>query len=395
MDIHFDLIQTAGIAGAVFMLGQFIKSRSSFLQQFFFPAPVVGGIIVSLAIFALHQADIVSISFDRTLMAFFMNLFFTCVGFTVSGKLIKSSGRQGAILAVVAVSFLVVQNLVGVSISHLLGINELLGVAMGSISMSGGVGSAAAFGPTLEELGATGASAIGIAAATFGLMMGSLIGGPVARRLIDRHRLSSSATVDTAQTADAGSAAAAISNSSMLGSTLMVLIAAAIGTLITILLHTTGINFPYYVGCLFGGTLLRNLSDSGHLTLRHNEIGIISGISLNLFLSITLMSLNISALIDLALPMMAILVAQMCIMMAYAYLVTFRVMGKDYDAAVMAAGHCGIGLGQTPNALANMSAVISERGPAPRAWFVLPIITVVFISIFNPLVITLFINLFK
>ncbi|MBY6207951.1 MULTISPECIES: sodium/glutamate symporter [Halomonas] len=395
MDIHFDIIQTAGMAGGVFLLGKWIKARSSFLQKFFFPAPVIGGIIVSLLVFFLHQSGVVNISFDKTLMSFFMNIFFTCVGFTVSAKLIRSSGRQGAVLAVIAVTFLIIQNVIGVSLSRLLGIDELLGIAMGSISMSGGVGSGAAFGPTLESLGAQGATAIGIAAATFGLMMGSLIGGPVAKRLIDRHRLApTGATTDGADDSPT-SATAATTSSTLLRSTLLVLIAAAIGTLISLILTLSGIKFPYYVGCLFGGALVRNIADYGVIDLCHDEVDMVSTTSLNLFLSISLMSLNISALIDLALPMMAILLTQMVTMMTYAYFVTFRLMGKDYDAAVMAAGHCGVGLGQTPNALANMSAVINEKGPSPKAWFILPVITVVFINIFNPLIITFFINLFQ
>ncbi|WP_110674206.1 sodium/glutamate symporter [Salinicola sp. RZ23] len=392
MVVTLDVIQTAGVAAVVYFFGMSVKHRVVVLRRFFIPAPVIGGLVVSVLLFAMSQGGGVEVHFDKTLQNFFMNLFFTCVGFTVSAALIRSSGRQGALLAVIAVAFLVIQNLVGVGLSRLLGINELLGVAMGSISMSGGVGSGAAFGPTLEAAGAAGATTVGIAAATFGLLMGSLIGGPVAKRLIDRHGLRSEGK--ERHSARPVEVPAPLTGTGLFRSTLVILIAAAIGTVISWLLNFTGIQFPYYVGCLFGGALVRNLADTGKFPLRMPEIDVIGDIALNLFLSITLMSLNIAALIGLALPMVLILLTQMTVMALYAYVVTFRCMGRDYDAAVMAAGHCGVGLGQTPNALANMSAVIEDRGPAPRAWFVLPIITVVFINIFNPLIITLFINLF-
>lgn len=173
---------------------------------------------------------------------------------------------------------------------------------------------------------------------------------------------------------------------------LLILFAAFIGSYISKLLSLTGLNFPYYVGLLFGGALVRNIADATGKELRMFEIDTISNTSLNLFLSMALMSLDINKLINLALPMIVILLAQAVVMMLWAYFVTFRTTGKDYDAAVMAAGHCGVGLGQTPNAVANMSAVIEKNGPAPTAWFVLPVVTVIFINIMNPIIITAFIN---
>ena len=175
----------------------------------------------------------------------------------------------------------------------------------------------------------------------------------------------------------------------------LLLLAAFIGSYISKLLNLTGLSFPYYVGCLFGGALIRNLADARHTDLRMEEIDVISNTCLNLFLSMALMSLNIAKLISLALPMIVILLSQAVVMMLWAYFITFRTTGKDYDAAVMAAGHCGVGLGQTPNAVANMAAVIDKNGPAPTAWFVLPVVTVIFINIMNPIIITTFINLLK
>ncbi|WP_203334655.1 sodium/glutamate symporter [Planococcus beigongshangi] len=394
MQITFDILQSVGLAVIVFYIGKWIKSRVKILQNFFIPAPVIGGILFSLLVFAGYQTNIINISLDASLQDFFMNIFFTCIGFSVSLPLIKKSGKQGAILAVVAVVFLIIQNLVGVSLASLFGLDKLLGIAMGSISMSGGVGSGAAFGPTLEALGADGGTVVGVASATFGLMIGCVVGGPVAKRLIDKYKLSST-QASGKHLAEEKEESVLLVEANVLNSVLLVLIAAAGGSIISYLLNLTGLTFPYYVGCLFGGTIVRILADVKLISVRMKEVDIIGNISLNLFLTMALMSLEIWKLFGLALPMIIILLVQTIIMMIYAYFVTFRSMGKNYEAAVMAAGHIGVGLGQTPNAIANMSAIIEKNGPAPNAWFVLPVITVVFINIFNPIIITLFINVFS
>lgn len=375
----------------IHMLGRWIKTKVSFFRKYFIPAPVIGGLICSLLIFFGHQTGTFEISMTNTLQDFFMNLFFTGTGFTCSLAILKKSGKLGAKLAVGAVFFLIVQNLVGVGLCSVFGLNKLLGVAMGSISMSGGVGSGASFGPTLEALGAEGGTTIGVAAATFGLLLGSITGGPVAEYLIRKYNLKSTAeaAVDTKEEVHP------LVEKTFFNSVLLILLAAFIGSYISKLLKLTGLSFPYYVGCLFGGALIRNIADARHTDLRMYEIDVISNTCLNLFLSMALMSLNIAKLVDLALPMIVILIAQAVVMMLWAGIITFRTMGMDYDAAVMAAGHCGVGLGQTPNAVANMSAVIEKNGPAPTAWFVLPVVTVIFINICNPIIITFFINLLK
>ena len=391
MVIQLDVIQTVGLAVLVYMLGRFIKQKVSLFQKFFIPAPVIGGLICSIIIFIGVQTGSFTVEMNNVLQDFFMNLFFTGTGFTCSMYVLKKSGKLGAYLAIGAVCFLIVQNLVGVGLASLFGINKLLGVAMGSISMSGGVGSGASFGPTLEMYGAEGGTTIGVAAATFGLLLGSLTGGPVAKRLIAKYDLKSSGAKEQAETKQV----TPLVEKSFFNSVLLILLAAFIGSYISKLLNLTGLSFPYYVGCLFGGALIRNIYDIRKTELNMNEIDVISNTCLNLFLSMALMSLNISKLISLAGPMIAILLAQALVMMFWAYFITFRTTGKNYDAAVMAAGHCGVGLGQTPNAVANMAAVIEKNGPAPTAWFVLPVVTVIFINIMNPIIITAFINFLK
>lgn len=393
MGLELDMLQTLSLAVLVYLLGVFIRNRVSFFKKYFIPAPVIGGILFSVITLIANQSLNFPIVLDNTLQDFFMNIFFTTVGFTISVQVLKQSGKQGFILGIVAVLLLVFQNLIGVGLAKVFNIHPLLGVAMGSTSMSGGVGSAVAFGPTFEDGGAINATTIGTAAATFGLLMGSLIGGPTAKRLIDKYQLKSSHKNDEVVSAKESSDILT-DNGKMFNTVIAILVAAGLGTIIGKLLNMTGITFPYYVGCLFGGAVIRNIADSGKLKIRMIEIDMIGGISLNLFLSLALMTLNLAALVSLALPMIVILLTQTAFMMIYASFVTFKSMGKDYDAAVMAAGHCGVGLGQTPNAIANMSAVIDENGPAPNAWFILPVITVVLINLANPLIITFFINMF-
>ncbi|MGO1653101.1 sodium/glutamate symporter [Senegalia sp. (in: firmicutes)] len=388
--LTLDVLQTVSLGVVVFIVGRYIKSKIHFLQKYCIPAPVIGGLLFSLIVFALVQTNTLTIEFDPVLQNFFMNIFFTVTGFTISLSVIKKSGKLGTILAIIAVLLLVIQNALGAGLANLLDIHPLLGLTMGSTAMSGGVGSAAAFGPTFENLGALGGTTVGVAAATFGLLAGSIVGGPVAKRLIEKFKLTSTAQSSDDETKKTKEY---LDQNRLLNSTLLILLAAGIGSIISYLLNLTGLTFPYYVGCLFAGAIFTNIAEAKSMTLPMSEINIIGNISLNLFLSLTLMSLNISALTSLALPMIVILLSQVALVAIYAYFITFRAMGKNYEASVMAAGHVGVGLGQTPNAVANMSSIIEEHGPAPTAWFVLPVITVVFINIFNPIIITLFINI--
>lgn len=210
----------------------------------------------------------------------------------------------------------------------------------------------------------------------------------MAQRLIKKHNLKSSGIAAVEEKKEV----TPLVEKNLFNSVLLLILTAFIDTYINKLLALTGLGFPYYVGCLFGGALLRNISDAGAFTIRIDEINIISNTALNLFLSLALMSLDIALFISLAIPMIVIFLVQTIVMMLWAYFVTFNVTGRDYDAAVMVAGHCGVGLGQTSNAVANMAAVIEKNGPAPTDWFVLPVITVIFINLFNPIIITFFIN---
>ncbi len=394
MIIEFDALQTVGLGVLAYLLGAKIKEKIRFFQKFFIPSPVIGGLIFSILVFILKKYQIMEINFDTYLQDFFMNMFFTCIGFTCSFKILKKSGFLGLKLAISIILFLFVQDFIGVGLASHLGINKLLGVAMGSVSMTGGIGSALSFGPIMEGYGAKIATEIGVAAATFGLMMGSLVGGPVANVLIRKYSLKPK--FSDKDFVKKVKDALVLDQKSLMTTSFLILLAAFLGTYINKLLLLTGLNFPYYVGCQFGGLVVRNICDiKNSKKLRMDEVNILGNISLALFLSIALISLNIEKIAALALPMLVIMGGQAIAMALWARFVTFNLSNKDYDAAVIAAGHCGVGLGQTPNAMANMAAVIEENGPAPIAMFVFPIVLAIAVNLTNPLIITFFINTFR
>ena len=306
--------------------------------------------------------------------------------------MLKKSGSLGIKLALAIIILLPLQNVIGVFLAKLLGINPLHGIAMGSTSMTGGIGSAVSFGKIMEDLGATNNISIGVAAATFGLLAGSLVGGPVARRLISKNNLKTSGHLSKSSLDKVRS----ITNQKSLTKAIIIIgLAAFLGTFINKILEKTGLNFPYYVGCQFGGLVVRNIYDYFKKPLDMENIDIVGNISLSLFLSLALINLNISAILDLAGPMIIIMLAQAVFIAIYTSLVTFNILGRNYDAAIMVAGHCGVGLGQTPNAMANMEAIIEEKGPADVAMFIFPIVLAISVNLTNPIVITFFINNFS
>lgn len=392
MEIQLDILESLGVAIFAFILGSFIKNRVNFFQKFFIPSPVIGGLIISLINLILNQIGFGFFKFDEVIQDFFMNIFFTCIGLACSFKVLKKSGWLGIKLAFAIILLLPLQNLLSVALTYIFGINPLLGVAMGSTSMTGGIGSAVSFGKIMEGYGAINSTSIGVAAATFGILIGSLVGGPVASRLISRNNLKSTGSKNLN---DNSKKIRPISQKTLMDAIIVIGLASFLGTFINRILALTSLNFPYYVGCQFGGLITRNIYDLVKKDSHIDNIEILGNISLNLFLSLALINLNISAILGLALPMLVIMLAQAIFIGIYTSLVTFNLTGRDYDAAVMVAGHCGVGLGQTPNAIANMEAIIEKEGPADVAMFVLPIVLAIAVNLFNPIVITFFINFLK
>ena len=391
MNLQLDILQSLGIAIIALILGNFLKNKISFLKTFFIPSPVVGGLIISILVLILKQTKIATVEFDKVLQDFFMNIFFTAIGLSASFSMLKKSGILGVKLALAIIILLPLQNLIGVGLAKFLGINPLHGIAMGSTSMTGGIGSAISFGKIMEDMGAESNITIGVAAATFGLLAGSLVGGPTARRLISKNSLTTRGSLSKGSLADIKS----LTNQKTLTKAIILIgLSAFLGTFINKILSKTGLNFPYYVGCQFGGLVVRNIYDYFKKPIDMDNIDLVGNISLSLFLSLALINLNISAILGLAGPMLVILLVQGIFIAIYTSLVTFKLLGRDYDAAVMVAGHCGVGLGQTPNAMANMEAIIEEKGPADVAMFIFPIVLAIAVNFTNPIIITFFINHF-
>lgn len=396
LELNFNMAETLAISILVLLLGREIKKRVNFLERFFIPAPVVGGVIFSILLLIGHNTGAFSFSFDNVLKDFLMTIFFTTIGFTASGKLLKKGGVGVVVFLITATVLVVIQDIVGVSMAKMFGEHPLLGLAVGSVPLTGGHGTSGAFGPVLEEFGVTGGLSVSIAAATYGLIAGCLIGGPVAKRLRERYNLRPSledreGTVEVLEENEENP----VSEETLFSAVVVIALSMGIGYCIAPFLKKYGIVIPAYIGPMFIAAIIRNVADMQKKNLPMNEIAITGNIALSLFLAMALMTLKLWELADLAIPIITILLVQTAIMALYAYFITFKFNGKDYDAAVMATGHCGFGLGATPNAMANMEVFTKENGPAPRAFFVLPVVGALFIDFTNATVITFFINMFK
>jgi ESS family glutamate:Na+ symporter len=408
-EIELDMVQTLALAAVVLFVGYGVRRRVPFLDRYNIPAPVVGGFLFAGAALALRLTGVLAFEFDSTFQTPLMIAFFTTIGLGASLSLLRVGGPQVLVFWVLASVLAVAQDVVGVTLAKLLGVHPFLGLIAGSITMTGGHGTGAAFGKLMEEqFQFPGAVTLALAAATFGLVSGGLLGGPVATRLIERkkpERRSSLVRPEAERAAaeyqsldqeidvePAGEAPTAYTLMKVLAVTLVAMGVGAelsqwIGKVITL---------PAYIGAMIVAALLRNLDDGLKvLRIEQRVVDDIGTVALSLFLAMALMSLRLWELLDLAVPLLVILCVQVAMMAAFAYWVTFRFMGRDYDAAVMAGGHCGFGLGATPNAVANMKAITERFGPAPRAFLVVPMVGAFFIDFTNGLIITAFINFVK
>jgi ESS family glutamate:Na+ symporter len=405
--LKFDMIQTVALAAAVLFLGYGIRRRIGVLDRFNIPAPVVGGFLFAGVTLLLRQTGTVAFEFDTTLQSPFMVAFFTTIGLAASLELLKKGGPQVLLFWLLASLLAVLQNGVGVAIAKGMGVNPLLGLLSGSITMTGGHGTGAAFGKLMEEqYNFPGAVTVAMAAATFGLVTGGLLGGPVGTRLINRFRLKSTGGTTPAlaeiaknaspdheiDTEPTGEAPTAYRLLQMIG---VILACMALGGIFSKWLGQF-VTLPAYIGAMLVAAVVRNLADGTKvLHIESRTVDDLGTIALSLFLTMALMSLRLWELLDLAGPMVVILVAQVTMMGLFATYVTFRFMGRDYDAAVMAGGHCGFGLGATPNAVANMNSLVERFGVAPRAFLVLPMVGAFFIDFSNAVIITTYINLVR
>jgi ESS family glutamate:Na+ symporter len=405
MTIKLDMMQTVALAAVVLFAGYAIRRRVGFLDRYNIPAPVVGGFLFAAAALALRLGTIVAFQFDTTLQVPLMIAFFTTIGLGANLRLLRIGGPQVLLFWGAATVLAIIQDGVGVLLTKILGVHPFLGLIAGSVTMTGGHGTGAAFGKLMEDQYAFGgAVTLAMAAATFGLVSGGLIGGPVATALIRRwnpkHQSSVTAPNDVAvaseyqsldQEIDTEPAGEAPTAFRLLKVITIVLVAMWGGSLMSGWLGQF-FTLPAYIGAMITAAIICNLAQVASLKIEQRVVDDIGTVALSLFLSMALMSLKLWELLDLAIPMLVILTVQVAMMAAFAYFVVFRLMGRDYDAAVMAGGHCGFGLGATPNAVANMEAIVERYGPAPRAFLVVPMVGAFFIDFTNALIITGFIN---
>ena len=420
VSIELDMIQTAGIGALALLVGMVLTRKVAFLQKFCVPSPVSGGIIFSLITLILYGWFDVEISFNGTLKDVFMLAFFTSVGFQSDLKVLKQGGKFLVIMLALLVVIIAMQNIMPLGVTKLIGVDPLIGMAAGSISMTGGHGTAGGFASVLESMGLQGAGTIGMAAATFGLISGSMIGGPLAERII-RKKLTHEQMQPQDDEIDPAMAGIESDEASPTGrtkristneqefqqyakATYCIILVMGGGTLLSWLFAKTGVTFPTYFGALILAAILRNTigfvsyKDDGkwekaEKLLDMERIISVGNICLSLFLGMAMISLKLWELQSLALPLITILVSQVLMMALFAYMVAFPLLGRNYDAAVLCAGLCGFGLGATPNAMANMSAVCYKYRYTVKPFLIVPIIGAMFADLINTGMITLFLNI--
>ena len=420
ISIGLDMIQTAGIGALALIVGMVLTRKVAFLQKFCVPSPVSGGIIFSLITLVLYGWFNVAVSFDGTLKDVFMLAFFTSVGFQSDLKVLKQGGKLLIAMLALLVVIIVLQNLMPIGITWLMGVEPMIGMASGSAAMTGGHGTAAGFASVFEGMGLSGAGTIGMAAATFGLIAGSMIGGPLAEKIV-RTKLTheqiqphdedvdpAMAGIESDEASPTGRAKRISTNEQEFQqyakASYCIILVMGGGTILRWLFAKTGITFPTYFGALILAAIVRNTirfvsyKDDGKWVkaeklLDMERIISVGNICLSLFLGMAMISLRLWELQSLALPLIIILVSQVVMMALFVYIVAFPLLGRDYDAAVLCAGMCGFGLGATPNAMANMSAVCYKYHYTVKPFLIVPIIGAMFADLINTGIISIFLSI--
>lgn len=388
-----DMTVTLAVSVILLLLGTVIKKMFPILKRFFIPVPVLGGIFFAILALIGYKAGLFYLTFDSSLKDLLMMAFFTSIGFTASFRMLVHGGISVVIFLLCSMLLICLQNIVGVGLAELFGLNPLMGLATGSIPLTGGHGTSAAFGPLLEQHGLTGALSVSVAGATFGLVMGSMLGGPVGKLLMARNHISPVPKAEAVQVKAApGGEIPKAGRHDLYNACACLIVCMGIGTFINMWLKHVGIVLPSYLAPMIVAAVMRNVADLRRMNLPTNEISTLGELALQYFLAMALMSMRLWELESLAVPLVVILLVQTVLLGFYAYFVTFNMMGRDYDAAVLACGHCGFGMGATPNAIANMDTFTGANGPSPKAFFVVPIVGSLFIDFVNAIVITIFIK---
>ncbi|MBW4530161.1 MAG: sodium/glutamate symporter [Aphanothece saxicola GSE-SYN-MK-01-06B] len=398
--MQFESFATFNIAIVVLAIGRWLNRKVGFLREFNVPEPVTSGLLVCLLLALIHAINGTEIGFNLQTRDFLLLYFFAAIGLNADIKTLLSGGWPLLILVGTTVGYMILQNLTGIGMAALLGLNPLVGLLGGSVSLLGGHGTAIAWAPRFAEShGISNALEIGIACATFGLVLASLMGGPIARILIRRHRLQTpqAAAMAEPEGGTPDREPEAVTYFSLLGTLFWLNVSLGLGEVLHEALKAAGSNLPLFVCCLFAAIFLTNTVPR-LLPIRclaaPRSLAIVSDIALGIFLTMSLMSLQLWTIASLAGPILAILAAQFVVSFLFALFVVFRVMGRDYEAAVICAGFGGISLGATPTAMANMSAVAQAYGPARQAFIIVPLVSGFFVDISNAVVIQRFLNWF-
>ena len=377
LTIELNMYHAVALGAFLSWLGGVITDKVSLLSRYCIPAPLVGGLCFSILNCILYSMGIASINFDATLQTVFMIMFFTTVGFTVSIPALLKGGKAVILCLAISIVMIPLQNFLGGGVMALFGRDPLLGIGCGSIALVGG-------------------SVVSIAAATFGLVAGSLMGGPTAKRLIEKHDLRP-APVTAGGTPPCAALATDVASEDerfisdsprFVKGFMLLLLAVGIGNQVSVWLTAlTGLTFPAYIGAMLVAVVVRNMMDGVHVSYPAEEIDTMGNMFLSIFLAMALAGLKLWELIDLAMPMVICLVLQCVVMFLFSYFVVFNVMGRNYDAAVMTAGFIGFAMGATSNAMANMQVVTKKYGPSPVAYFAIPMVGGMFIDFFNAVLI--------
>ena len=388
-ELTLDMFQSAALGALVLIIGIFLVERVAFFRKYCIPSAVVGGLIISIIMLLLHEGGGFEVNIDETFKDICMNLFFCSIGFMASFSMIKSGGRMVLIVGGLIGLLIILQNIVGVVTVSMFGLDPGYGLALGSISLAGGHGTSAAYGEILvEQYGLVGADAVAVASATVGLAIAGLLGGPLARRLITKHGLTSYEK----DAKDPSIVESVLNKDNLLMAAILLSICIGVGMLMDKAFVSLGITFPAYFGGLLLAVVVRNVADYKGLELPMKEIEIIGWLGLCLFLAMALMAIKLWQIADLAGAMIITLVIQTLIIIVFTYYLVFRVTGKDYESAAMSAGFIGFGIGATPNAVANVEAIKKEHGPAPVATFVIPLVGGVVLDVINVTVLTIALN---
>lgn len=411
MNISFNLMQTVGFAIIVYYIGKFLRKKISFFQKFCVPAPVIGGFLFAIIRFLLQVGGIATFEFDQALQNPFMMVFFTAIGVGADLETLKKGGKGFLIFWLISAILVLGQNTIGLVLAKALSENPLLGLVCGSVTMVGGHGSAGAWGGTFAKLGLENGKTFALAAATFGVIMGSLIGGPIGSTLIRKHNLSGDKSdvsnlddvLEHLEENNAGEGyerVVPLQAGDFIKVLGLIFVSVGLGAILQEFIRThvsilgKELNLPAYVtAMIIAGIFVNTIGKKGPLMVNQRANSICGDVGLNVFLVMALIDINLLDLKDVAGHMLIILFAQTLFMAFFAYFVTYWAMGKNYDAAVLSGGICGFGMGATYNALANMDSITERFGPSPRAYFILPMVGAFAIDITNSVFITIFLNI--